>query len=71
MTVRKVLQKGPADRAGVQAGDYLTEFDGQKVESDAGLLKLAARLTAGKEAKLTVLRGDKRQVITVRAGEGL
>jgi hypothetical protein len=71
VTVRKVLEKGPADQAGVRAGDYLAEFDGQKVESDAGLLKLAAQLTAGKEIKLTVLRGEKRQVITIRAGEGL
>ena len=71
VTVSKVLEKGPADRAGVKAGDRLTEFDGQKVESDAGLLKLAAQMTAGKAVKLTVLRGDKQQVITVRAGEGL
>jgi hypothetical protein len=71
VSVKKVLEKGPADRAGVKAGDRITGLDGKKVENDAGLLKLAAQLTVGKDVKLTVLRGDKEQEITVKPGEGL
>jgi hypothetical protein len=71
VTVKKVLEKGPADRAGLKAGDCVTHFDGEKVENGAGLLKLAASLTAGKDAKLTIVRGGKTQDITVKAGEGL
>ncbi len=71
VTVCKVLEKGPADRAGVKAGDRVTHFDGDKVESGAGLLKLAVSLTAGKDVKLTVVRGGKSQDVTVKAGEGL
>jgi hypothetical protein len=71
VTVKKVLQNSPADKAEVKAGDRVVEFDGKEVKDGAGLLKLAAQLTAGKGAKLTVVRGDKRREITVTAGEGL
>jgi hypothetical protein len=71
VAVKKVLEKGPADRAGVKAGDRITRFNGEKVEDGAGLLKLAAALTADNEVKLTVIRGEKQQDVTVKAGEGL
>ena len=71
VTVKKVLQNSPADNAEVKAGDRVVEFDGKEVKDGAGMLKLAAQLTAGKGAKLTVVRGDKRREITVTAGEGL
>ncbi len=71
VTVSKVLPKAPADRAGVKAGDRITQFDGNKVADGAGLLKLAAELTAGKDVKLTVVRDGKERDITVKAGEGL
>jgi hypothetical protein len=71
VTVSNVLEKGPAAKAGVKAGDQLAEYDGKKVADDAGLLRLAAQLTAGKEVKLTVIRDGKKQAITVTAGEGL
>lgn len=71
VTVKKVLEKGPADKAGLKAGDRIAQFDGKKVENGDGLLKLAAELTAGKDVKLTVVRGDKEREITVKAGEGL
>jgi hypothetical protein len=71
VTVKKVLQNSPADKAEVKAGDRVVEFDGKEVKDGAGLLKLAAQLTTGKGARLTVVRGDKRREITVTAGEGL
>jgi hypothetical protein len=71
VTVSQVLEKSPADRAGIRAGDRITQLDGEKVADSAGLLKLAAQLTAGKDVKLTVARGDKVQDIAVKAGEGL
>jgi serine protease DegQ len=71
VTVKKVLEKGPAEKAGLKVDDRITRLDGEKVESGAGLLKLAAELTAGKEAKLTVVRDGKERQITVKVGEGL
>jgi len=71
VTVNSVLEKGPADRAGVKAGDRIASVDGRRVADSTGLLRLAAQLTAGKEVTLTIVRGDKRQDISVKAGEGL
>ena len=71
VTVKSVLQKSPADQAGVRAGDRIASVDGRRVEDTMGLLRLAAQLTAGKDVTLTIVRGDKRQDITVKAGEGL
>jgi hypothetical protein len=69
--VRKVIEKGPADKAGVRAGDRVIEYGGEKVANNAGLLKLAAQMTTGREVKLTVIRDGQRQKITITAGEGL
>jgi hypothetical protein len=69
--VRGVLEKSPAAAAGIKVGDQVDEFDGEAVKSGAGLLQLAARMTAGKEVKLTVIRGGKRKEIAVTPGEGL
>jgi hypothetical protein len=71
VTVKKVLEKGPADRAGIKAADQISQFDGKKVEGTAGLLQLAARLTADKDAKVTIIRDGKMLDITVKTGEGL
>jgi hypothetical protein len=71
VVVKRVLEKSPADRAGVKPGDRIIRFDGEKVRDSGGLFKLAAALTAGKEVKLSLVRGDKSQDINIKAGEGL
>jgi hypothetical protein len=71
VTVKKVLEKSPADRAGIKAGDRISRFDGEKVTGNAGLLNLASRLIIGKDTVLMIVRGDKGQEITIKAGEGL
>ncbi len=71
VTVKAVTEKGPADQAGIKAGDRIASVDGRRVEDATGLLRLAAQLTAGKEVTLTVVRGEKRQDIAIKAGEGL
>ncbi len=71
VTVSKVLQDGPADKAGIKEGDRIRKLNGEKVTDGAGLLKLAAELTAGKEVTLSVVRGDRTQEIRIQAGEGL
>jgi hypothetical protein len=71
VTVKRVLENGPADKTGVRPGDRIIRFNGEKVEGGAGLLKLAASLTAGKDVRLTLARGDQEREVTVKAGEGL
>jgi hypothetical protein len=71
VTVKRVLEKSPADRAGVKPGDRVVTFNGEKVRDGAGLLKLAAALTAGQDVTLTLAQGDRQRDVTVKAGEGL
>jgi hypothetical protein len=69
--VKRVLEKSPADRAGVKPGDRVVTFNGEKVRDGAGLLKLAAALTSGQDVSLTLAQGDRQRDVTVKAGEGL
>jgi hypothetical protein len=71
VTVTKVLEKGPAARAGLRAGDRVTEFDGKTVDSSADVHHLAAELRAGTAVRVAVLRGGSRAEYTITAGEGL
>jgi hypothetical protein len=71
VVVRKVLTKTPAAAAGLQKGDRISEVQGEAVRTSADVLRLAARVTAGQTVRLTILRGEDKQEITVTAGEGL
>merc|ERR1711916_119090 len=56
---------GPADQAGIRAGDVIMEFDGQPVESMQGLKLMVAESRPDSVVDLTVLRnGDERVIAT-------
>jgi hypothetical protein len=71
VTVRAVLGKSPAARAGLRAGDRLDLVQGGEVRSIADMRRHTARLTAGQPVRLTYRRGDREHEVTVTAGEGL
>jgi hypothetical protein len=71
VTVQGVLAKTPAANAGLRTGDRIAEVQGKAVTTSADVLRLAARVTAGQEVRLTVLRGGEKREITLTAGEGL
>src|SRR5262249_30762845 len=49
--IKAVLAKGPAAQAGLQAGDLITEFQGEEVSDIAEVQSLAAKVRAGKKAR--------------------
>jgi len=67
--VAGVTDKGPADAAGIQAGDVIIEFDGQKVEAMHELPRLVADEPIGKEVPVKVLRKGEEKTITVKLGK--
>jgi hypothetical protein len=69
--VKKVLSRSPAERAGLKAGDQITRFQDKPVASLKTLERLAAGLTPGQSARLTVTRGTASHQINVELGEGL
>jgi serine protease Do len=69
--VKAVLAKGPAEKAGLRAGDILREVQGKEVARPADVHRLTARVGAGQPVRFGIRRGDQTQEITVTAGEGL
>jgi hypothetical protein len=69
--VKAVLRDSPAAKAGVQAGDHITQFQGKLVSSLSGLQRLAALVPASQQVRLTVERNGQKQEINIRAGGGL
>jgi hypothetical protein len=69
--VRSVLDQGPAAKAGVKAGDIITQVGGRGVTDRDDVVRLTKKLTAGVPLKLTVKRGDTTKELTLTTAEGL
>ncbi|NNL75202.1 MAG: DegQ family serine endoprotease [Desulfobacterales bacterium] len=67
--VADVVPGDPADRAGIQSKDIITEVNGKKVTSSRDLTTLAANLGVGETAKVTVLREGRQKTLTVKIGK--
>jgi serine protease Do len=69
LLVRVVEEGGPADRAGVQAGDLIVSIDGQPV-TDADQLYQALDRVSGDRLALGIVRGVDERTVTVSFGPG-
>ncbi|HET9855770.1 MAG TPA: trypsin-like peptidase domain-containing protein, partial [Methylomirabilota bacterium] len=65
--VSGVQDNSPAARAGMKAGDVITQYDGQKVGTSADLPKLVAATTVGRQVPVTVVREGKTVASTSRS----
>src|SRR5436853_61063 len=62
--VGSVTDDSPAMKAGIKAGDIITEFDGHKVARSETLPRLVAETPARREVPVTVLRDGKTMKLT-------
>ena len=67
--VKTISEGSPAEAAGLQINDIITEANGTKIESSDDLVKLVGGLYNGAELKLTVYRQGETVEITVTVGE--
>jgi S1-C subfamily serine protease len=67
--VMQVLKGGPAEHAGIEAGDLIVALDGNPVLSIDGLLKLLNHERSNTEVKITLLRRGERRERRVLAAE--
>ena len=67
--VTGVMRGGPAERAGMQPGDIITDIGEQTVPDTSTMLNLIAQLPPGAPAKIKVLRGAKPLELAVVVGK--
>jgi serine protease Do len=67
--VTTVERNSPAAKAGFKEGDFITEFNGQKVKDMRQLRLLVSQTAPGKSVKLKVLREGKEKTLTATLGE--
>ena len=64
-----VISGGPAEKAGLKAGDLITQLDGEAVGAVPDFVKSIGSHKAGDKVKLQFLRDGKSDEMTVTLGE--
>ena len=67
--VQSVEAGGPADKAGVEAGDIITRVDGKVVEKSGDLPRLVGGTRPGSKATLQIFRRGAAKELSVTVGE--
>ena len=65
----EVVKGGPADKAGLQAGDRIVSVDGSEVATQSDLGTLMQQHTAGDTLSITVARDGQMQTVSLTLGE--
>ena len=64
-----IIEESPADKAGLQRGDIILEYNGRKIEEPTMLRNMVANTLPGDQHTVTVLRDGKTRTVTVTIGE--
>jgi serine protease Do len=67
--VRSLVPNGPAARGGLQQGDVIVSVNGRPVTPEETVSYLIANTQVGSRVPLQIIRGGKRQTVTVTVGE--
>lgn len=62
--VEQIDPNGPAAKAGVKAGDIITEFNGQRVEGTMGFRRMVRETPEGRTVQLTIWRDGRSQTLS-------
>jgi serine protease Do len=67
--IRGVVSGGPADQAGLQAGDVIVKFDDQDISDVSDLLRVLYSYQVGQEVTITFWRGDSQSTTNLTLAE--
>lgn len=63
-----VIAGGPADKAGVKAGDIITKVDNDTIDQNNSLTGLLGKHNVGEKVTLTIMRGGKQLALDATLG---
>ena len=66
--VASVAENSPSQKAGVEAGDIILEFNGEKIKEMKELPTIVARTEVGKNVKVKIWRNKKEIIKTITLG---
>ncbi len=67
--VAAVSRNGPADEAGIEAGDVILAFDGREVPEMRDLSRMVAEAEVDRKVSVTVWREGRKRIVEVSVGE--
>ncbi|MCK5241075.1 DegQ family serine endoprotease [bacterium] len=67
--ISAVVEKGPADKAGIKPGDIIIRFNNQEVKTQNDLQRLVAQASEKEKIWVVVLRAGKKKRLRVRIGD--
>ena len=67
--VAQVMKDSPAEKAGIQTGDIIIEYEGKEINLSSELPQLVGRSKVGETVKLKVVRDKKVKTISLKLGE--
>lgn len=67
--VAQVMKDSPAEKAGIQTGDIIVEYEGKEINLSSELPQLVGRSKVGETVKLKVVRDKKVRTISLKLGE--
>jgi serine protease Do len=68
--VESVVEGSPASKAGLQAGDIVVDFDGERVRSASHFTRLVQESVPNRQVSAVVVRGTSKQTVSVVPGSG-
>jgi serine protease Do len=66
--IANVVKGGPAQKAGLKKNDVVIGYQGKEIPDSAALRNEVAQTPIGQEARLTVLRSGRKEVMTAKVG---
>ncbi|MGN6546888.1 MAG: S1C family serine protease [Aureliella sp.] len=63
--VKAIIPGSPAEKAGIQVGDVVLEFDGNKIENDGHLVKTVGLTPLGKQVGMIIFRDHRRLNVSI------
>jgi serine protease Do len=67
--VNDVVEKSPADSAGVKEGDVIVEFNGRKIDDADDLLRAVQKSNAGSKTTIVVVRNNEKKSLAIAVGK--